>query len=179
MKLHTGDTVLVISGKDKGKTGSILRVLPEQHRVVVAGINMRTRHFKKTPQQPGRKVRYEASLSSSNVMALDPKTKKPTRIGFTLDEKGRKTRIARVSGEAVVHVKAPKALKKKAEPAAKKEAEKNEKEEAVAKGLPFWKKMGFGSGAMEEAEVPETPHSKEDHTIPSQEIHVRKGARGS
>ena len=179
MKLHTGDTVLVISGKDKGKTGAILRVLPDQNKIVVAGINMRTRHFKKTPQQPGRKIRYEATLSASNVMAIDPKSKKPTRIGFSIDDKGKKKRVAKLSGEAIVHVNLPKQSKKKTETNADvKEIEKELKEEEKAKGSPFWKKMGFGS-AMEGANVAEVPHSKEDHSIPAQEIHVRKGARGS
>ena len=98
MKLHTGDLVLIITGKDRGKTGHILRTLREQDRVVVAGINMRTRHIRKTVQAPGRVVRYEASLHVSNVMVLDPKTKKPTRIGYRLKE-GKKERIAKVSGE--------------------------------------------------------------------------------
>ena len=80
MKLHTGDTVLVISGKDRGKTGSIIRVMPEDNRVIVGGINIRTRHVKKTPQQAGRILKYEAALSASNVMILDPKTGKPARI---------------------------------------------------------------------------------------------------
>jgi large subunit ribosomal protein L24 len=75
MKFHTGDNVVVIAGKDKGKTGRILRVLSSTNRLVVAGINMRTKHMKKSQQSPGRKVSYEASLNASNVMLLDPKTK--------------------------------------------------------------------------------------------------------
>lgn len=101
MKLHTGDLVVIITGKDKGKTGRILRVLPEKSRVVVAGINMRTRHIKKTLQSAGRVVRYEASLHVSNVMAVDPKTKKPTRIGFRFKD-GQKQRYAKRSGEEMV-----------------------------------------------------------------------------
>lgn len=101
MKLHTGDTVVVISGKDKGKTGRILRVLIEKSRIVVAGINMRTRHMKKTQQSPGRKIRYEASLDVSNVMIVDPKTKKRSRIGLR-EEGGKKERFAKKSGEALL-----------------------------------------------------------------------------
>lgn len=101
MKLHAGDTIVVISGKDKGKTGRILRVLLGQGRVIVAGINMRTRHMKKTQQSPGRKIRYEASLDVSNVMILDPKTKKRSRIGFR-EEAGKKERFAKKSGEALL-----------------------------------------------------------------------------
>ena len=183
MKLHTGDTVLVISGKDKGKSGSIMRVMSDDNRVVVAGINMRTRHFKKTPQQPGRKIQYEASLSASNVMLLDPKTKKPTRIGFQIDEKGNKKRIAKLSGEVVAKVKAPKVQKAEKKQEEVKKVAKTEKEAEQAdtspKAHPFWKRMGFGAAAMEEAEVPETPQSKKDQSIPEQEIRFRSAGRGS
>ena len=101
MKLHAGDMVVVITGKDKGKTGRILRILTAENRVVVTGANMRTRHIKKTPQNPGRKIQYEASIHASNVMFLDPKTKKPTRVGyrFTGDKK---ERFAKVSGDVIV-----------------------------------------------------------------------------
>lgn len=179
MKLHTGDTVLVIAGKDRGKSGTILRILRKDHRAVVGGINMRTRHFKKTAQEPGRKVRFEASISAANLMLLDPKEKKPTRIGFTLESSGKKKRMAKRSGEAVTHVKLPREVKKKAEPPEVKKAEITEKKEAAKKGQPFWKRIGLGSAASEEAEVPTTPRSKEDQSIPSQEIHVRTTGRGS
>ena len=86
MKLHTGDTVVVISGKDKGKSGTIMRVLPEKNHVVIGGINMRTRHMKKTQQEPGRILRYEASMNASKVMVVDPKTKKPSRIGYLIKD---------------------------------------------------------------------------------------------
>jgi large subunit ribosomal protein L24 len=102
MKLHAGDTVVVISGKDKGKTGRIMRVLLLEDRVIVAGVNMRTRHLKKTPQTPGRKVQYEASIHASNVALLDPKLKKPTRIGYRLTSDGKKERFAKRSKESLV-----------------------------------------------------------------------------
>jgi len=86
MKIHTGDTVVIISGKDKGKSGTVLRVLHERNHVVVTGINMRTRHVKKTFQQAGRILKYEASMNASKVMLLDPKTKKPTRIGMAMKD---------------------------------------------------------------------------------------------
>ncbi len=182
MKLHTGDTVLVISGKDRGKTGTVLRVMPDVSRVVVAGVNMHTRHFKKAADQPGRIVKFEASLSASNVMILDPKEKKPSRIGFTVDAKGNKKRIAKLSGEAVVHVRAAKVEKKvkeeKAEtPLRSKGATEGQAKPAEKKA--FWKKMGFGSAVLDEAEVPEGPHSKKDQSIPAQELHIHKGGRGS
>lgn len=194
MKLHTGDTVLVISGKDRGKTGTVLRVMRDDGRVVVAGVNMHTRHFKKAADQPGRIVKFEASLSASNVMILDPKTKKPSRIGFTVDAKGNKKRIAKLSGEAVVHVRAAKVAKKVKETKEEKESkETKEKTPLHSKGAtegqaeikapgakqPFWKKMGFGAAALEEAEVPEGAHSQKDQSIPAQELHVRKGGRGT
>lgn len=98
MKLHAGDNVVVITGKDRGKVGRVLRVLPEESRVVVADINMRTRFIKKTPQNPGRQVRFEASIAVSNVMLLDPKSKKPTRIGWKVVG-DKKERVAKRSGE--------------------------------------------------------------------------------
>lgn len=182
MKLHTGDTVLVISGKDKGKTGTVLKLFPTEHKVVIAGVNMRTKHIKKSVQQAGRILHYEASLHSSKVMLLDPKTKKPTRVGFTFDSKGHKKRIARVSGEEIKKVRAEKMPKKPKSPTIPKKEEVSSVSSvppASSAKQPFWKRMKFGAAALEEAELPETPHSKEDHTIPSQELHVRKGARGS
>ncbi len=189
MKLHTGDTVLVISGKDKGRTGTILRVLSQEHRVVVGGVNIRTRHIKKTFQQVGRILKYEASLSASNVMIFDPKTGKPARIGYKLDEKGKKTRVSRISGEEVKAVKPKKEVKKKGIEETKVKEAKDTKESKETKGIsqtpakksPFWKKMGFGSHALEEqSEVKEGAHMKQDHTVPDQQSQVhRSGGRGS
>ena len=187
MKLHTGDTVLVISGKDRGKTGSILRVMASENRVVVGGVNMRTRHIKKTFQQAGRILKYEASLSASNVMILDPKTGKPARIGFKVNEKGVKIRISKISGEEVKAVKPKKETKKKGTKVIEEskviEAKKDSKDltkTVPAKKQPFWKKMGFGSQALEEqAEIKEGAHMKQDHSIPDQQVHVRSGGRGS
>lgn len=100
MKLRTGDTVVVISGKDKGKTGKVMRVLCTAHRLVVEGVNMRTRHQKKTRERPGQIVRYEASIHASNVMMVDPKTAKRTRVGMRQGEHG-KQRVAKRSGTAL------------------------------------------------------------------------------
>src|SRR3989344_1478969 len=102
MKLRTGDSVLIIAGKDRGKSGTVLRVLKNKGRLVVEGVNMRTRHIRKTAQQAGQIVRYEASIHASNVMIVDTKTKKPTRIRAGKDEKtGHKVRIAVKSGQAI------------------------------------------------------------------------------
>jgi len=178
MKLHTGDTVIVISGKDKGKAGQVIRVLSEDNHVVVSGINMRTRHIKKTPQQAGRILRYEASLDASKVMVVDPKTKKPTRIGFVFKD-GKKVRIAKRSGEPVVKVKIPKqaaAKKEAAAPTAGEEA----KMTATGKQQPFWKRMQFGSAAsIDEVGAPDESRSAQDHTIPGQNIPNKTSGRGS
>lgn len=193
MKIRHGDTVVIISGKDKGKTGTVERVLPGERRVVVSGANMRTRHVKKTPQQAGRILRYEASMDWSKVMIVDPKTKKPSRIGFTLKD-GKKMRVSKASGTEIAKAAKAKVEKK----AKKKEAEmtkgtevtdvkKKTSDTSATSGTsdtssqkqPFWKKMKFGSSAMEQAEVPEQTNMEKDHSIPSQELHVRKGSRGS
>jgi large subunit ribosomal protein L24 len=108
MKLRAGDSVVVTTGKDKGKTGQILKVLPLKGRVVVAGINMRKRHMPKRANQAGQIITYEASIHGSNVMIVDPKTKKPSRIGITVDDKGRRQRIAKKSGTVITTSK-PKA----------------------------------------------------------------------
>lgn len=175
MKLHTGDTVVIISGKDKGKTGSILRVLPEENRVVVTGINIRTKHVKKSANEAGRILKYEASLHASNVMAIDPKTKKRTRLGSKIDAKGKKTRIAKKSGEVLVKVKAAKVTAKKE---AKPVASKKEEETTTTKSVPFWKKK-TAAGA-DPAAVKEPTNMQKDQSIPDQQVmHTRSGGRGS
>jgi large subunit ribosomal protein L24 len=130
MRFHTGDNVVVIAGKDKGKTGRILRVLGAMNKVVVAGINMRTKHMKKSQQSPGRKISYEASLDASNVMLVDPKTKKRTRMGNRFDDAGKKERFAKKSGEALL---SGKKLKKLIDSEGKEGKEAKEEKEDVAK----------------------------------------------
>ena len=98
MKLRKGDKVMVISGNDKGKTGVIQKVDPKTNRVVVEGINLRKKHKKPTQNNPeGTIVEIYAPINASNVMIIDPATKKPTRIGHK-EVKGKKVRIARKSG---------------------------------------------------------------------------------
>ncbi|MDD4628191.1 MAG: 50S ribosomal protein L24 [Candidatus Peribacteraceae bacterium] len=182
MKIHTGDTVLVISGKDKGKTGTVLRVLGQ--RLVVGDINMRTKHVRKTPQQAGQRIRYEASIAASNLMVIDPKTKKPTRIGIRVDEKGHKVRFAKVSGEVIVAVKAP---KKKSSKIVRertkdgKEGTKTTEVEQVAgpSRKPFWKKLSFGSEAVSDLE--DTKARPADNAVPeegrlSESFHHSRGS---
>ena len=169
MKLHTGDTVVIIAGKDKGKTGTIIRVLETDNRVVVGGLNMRTRHIKKTAQEAGRILKFEASLDASNVMLIDPKTKKRARIGYKI-EKGKKLRISKKSKEVVTPVRAEKTKKK-----AKTEATDAE---AATSSSPFWRRKG---GPAEAGEVKEGSHMQQDKSVPDaaqQSIH-RSGGRGS
>lgn len=103
-KLHvkTGDTVVVITGKDKGKQGKILAAFPKKNRVLVEGVNMVKKHSKPTPANPqGGIVTQEAPIHASNVMILDPKTGEPTRIGYKFLENGKKVRYAKKSGEII------------------------------------------------------------------------------
>jgi len=101
MKIHKGDNVQVIAGKDKGKTGKVVRALPETHQVILEGVNMQKHHKKagKNEKQGGGIVEVAAPVHVSNVQLLDPKTSKPTRVGVTFDEtKKKNVRIAKASG---------------------------------------------------------------------------------
>ena len=98
MKLKKGDNVIVVSGKDKGKTGTISQVLPLENRVVIDGVGMVKRHIRKTGRgQSGRIVERPASIDASNVMFLDPKEKKGSRIGRQMKD-GKIVRISKKSG---------------------------------------------------------------------------------
>ena len=102
LKIKTKDKVIVLTGKDKGKTGEITSVLPKENRVVVSGVNMVARHTKPSQLNPqGGIVRREAPIHASNVALVDPKSNKPTRAGYKIDKSGAKTRVARRSGEEV------------------------------------------------------------------------------
>ena len=104
MKLKLGDNVVVIAGKDKGKTGKITKILRKLDKVVVEKVNMRTKHIKKTAQRPGEKIQFEAPIHVSNVMLVDPKTSKRTRIGYRKLENGKKERIAKKSQVGIDNV---------------------------------------------------------------------------
>ena len=98
MNLVKGDKVIVIAGRDKGKTGTIQKVIPEQNRVVVEGINLRKKTNKPSQKNPdGGIIEVYAPIDASNVMLVDPKTKKPTKIGHKV-VKGKKVRYAKKSG---------------------------------------------------------------------------------
>ena len=101
MNFKTGDKVVVISGKDKGKEGKIISVLRSENRVVVEGINMVKKHIKGNGQQAGSIVEVEAPIHASNVMIVDPKTGKRTRIGHSIDKKGNKIRVSKKSNESL------------------------------------------------------------------------------
>lgn len=101
MKLKTGDTIIVIAGKDRGKTGEIMRLLKKQDRIVVKGINLRIKHVKKTATRPGEKIQFEAPMHSSNVMILCQNCSKPTRIGHLIPESGKKQRTCKLCKQTV------------------------------------------------------------------------------
>lgn len=101
MKIKKGDNVVVITGRDKGKSGAVLRVLPKESRVLVQGVNMVKRHTRPSAGQQGGIVEKELSIHVSNIALVDPKNSKPTRVGFKVLEGGRKVRVARRSGEVI------------------------------------------------------------------------------
>ena len=100
-KIRKGDKVVVLSGKDKGKTGEVVRSIPKESRVIVAGVNIATRHRKPTQLNPqGGLERREAPLHVSKVAIADPKSGKPTRVRFETKD-GKKVRVAAKSGELI------------------------------------------------------------------------------
>ncbi len=100
-KIKKGDRVVVLSGKDKGKHGEVLRALPKDGKVVVAGVNVISRHTKPSQADPqGGIKRSEAPIHVSKVAIEDPKTGKPTRVGFRIED-GQKVRVAKRSGEVI------------------------------------------------------------------------------
>ncbi|MBQ3436318.1 MAG: 50S ribosomal protein L24 [Bacilli bacterium] len=99
MNLKVGDKVVVIAGKDKGKEGKIIKTFKNDNKVLVEGINMVKKHQKPMGQETGGIIDMEAPIDRSNVMIIDPKTKKRTRIGHTTDKNNKKIRISRKSNE--------------------------------------------------------------------------------
>ena len=98
-KIKKGDRVVVLTGKDKGRQGNVLKVLPKEERVVVEGLNLVKRHTAPNMANPqGGVIAKEASLHISNVALRDPKTGKATRVGFKVNDKGQKVRVAKGSG---------------------------------------------------------------------------------
>jgi large subunit ribosomal protein L24 len=99
-KIRKGDKVVVISGRDKGRTGEVLEVRPAEQRALVRGINMVKRHQRQTPQQEGGIISKESPIHLSNIAIADPKDGKPTRVGFKL-QGDKKIRIAKRSGAEI------------------------------------------------------------------------------
>ena len=101
-KIRKGDTVVVLSGKDKGKTGEVTKSMPKDGKVVVSGVNIAVRHKKPTQLNPqGGLERREAPLHVSKVAIADPKSGKPTRVRFETGKDGKKVRVAVKSGELI------------------------------------------------------------------------------
>ena len=100
-KIKKGDKVVVLAGKDKGKTGEVIEVRPSENRAVVRGVNIARHHQRQSAKSEGGIVAKEAALDLSNVAIADPKDGKPTRVGFKLLDDGRKVRFAKRSGDVI------------------------------------------------------------------------------
>ena len=101
-RIKKGDKVIVITGADKGKRGEVLTVMPKANRAVVQGVNIAKRHTKASGMgQPGGIIEKEATIHLSNIALLDPKTDKPTKVGFRVLDDGRKVRVNRSTGDVI------------------------------------------------------------------------------
>jgi large subunit ribosomal protein L24 len=101
LKIKKGDRVVVLTGRDKGKTGEVLKAFPRDNKVIVQGVNVAKRHQRPTQTSGGGIIEKEAPIHVSNVAHIDPKDSKPTRVGFKQLDDGTKVRIARRSGEVI------------------------------------------------------------------------------
>jgi large subunit ribosomal protein L24 len=101
LKIKKGDKVVIVAGKDKGKKGEVIRVMPAKRRALVQGVNMVTRHTRPTQTSAGGLMQVEAPLDISNLAIEDPKTGEPTRVGYKILDDGRKVRFAKRSGEVI------------------------------------------------------------------------------
>ena len=99
--MKKGDHVVVITGKDKGKKGEVLKVIPSENRAIVRGVAMVRRHQRQTATQDGGIIAKEAAIHISNLALEDPKDGKPTRVGYKFLKDGRKVRFAKRSGEVI------------------------------------------------------------------------------
>ena len=100
-KIKKGDKVVVTAGRDKGKTGEVRQVMPTERRAIVAGVNLVRRHTRQTAQTEGGILTKESPIHLSNLAIADPKTGKPTRVGFKILDDGRKVRVAKRSGDLI------------------------------------------------------------------------------
>ncbi|GJD74973.1 MULTISPECIES: 50S ribosomal protein L24 [Methylobacterium] len=100
-KVKKGDKVVVLTGRDKGRSGEVIQVLPKEDRAFVRGINLVKKHQKQTQNQEGGIVSKEAAIHLSNIAVADPKDGQPTRVGFRILDDGRKVRFAKRSGDLI------------------------------------------------------------------------------
>ena len=100
-KIKKGDKVVVLTGRDKGRTGEVMSVSPKDSRAIVRGVNLIRRHQRQTQNQEGGIITKEAPIHMSNIALADPKDGKPTRVGFTFQKDGKKVRVAKRSGETI------------------------------------------------------------------------------
>ena len=100
-KIKKGDKVVVLAGRDKGKTGEVLRMIRDEDRAIVQGVNLVKKHQRQSGTTQGGILEMEAPIHLSNLAHLDPKDKKPTRVGFKVLDDGRKVRVAKRSGETI------------------------------------------------------------------------------
>jgi large subunit ribosomal protein L24 len=100
-KIRKGDKVVVLAGKDKGRSGEVLSVQPKEDTAIVRGVNLIRRHQKQTQSQEGGIITKEAPIQLSNLALADPKDGKPTRVGFRVEQDGKKVRFAKRSGETI------------------------------------------------------------------------------
>lgn len=100
-KIKKGDTVVVRTGRDKGRSGEVLQVMPKDNRAIVRGVNLMKRHQRQTQTQEAGIVSKEASIHLSNLAMADPRDGKPSRVGFKLLEDGTKVRFAKLSGDQI------------------------------------------------------------------------------
>jgi large subunit ribosomal protein L24 len=100
-KIKKGDKVVVLAGRDKGRTGEVSSVNPTARRAIVQGVNIVKRHTRQTAQTDGGIISKEAPIHLSNLAIADPKTGKPTRVGFKILDDGRKVRVAKLSGDLI------------------------------------------------------------------------------
>jgi large subunit ribosomal protein L24 len=100
-KIRKGDKVVVMAGRDKGRTGEVRQVMPNEGRAIVVGVNLVRRHTRQTAQTEGGILTKEAPIHLSNLAIADPKSGKPTRVGFKILDDGRKVRVAKRSGDLI------------------------------------------------------------------------------
>ena len=101
MKIKQGDKVIIIAGKNKGTTGEVLKTFVKESKVIVKGVNVKTKFKKKSLQGPGSMFKIECKIDVSNVALIDPKSNKATRVGYTIKKDGSKSRVSKKSNEVI------------------------------------------------------------------------------